>query len=1258
MHRKYYAVIWQLFFELLGFLLSVHNTFRDADVLRKVRQSHCLASCGWALFALIILGLFQVIHVKRAWARQLRSAEVLESLEDQDYMWITPVLGAERGLPVAIVTNIPAVPIMVYAFLLKHCFDMSFWSTQPSTDHSRIWWCEPKTRLETYVLGFSILSQLLVISFSVVDVDIGTSAFLARRYDVSRSMQGKTMMLRLYPFFHILGRISEVMARIAMLCSFLGIAAYKMGLLGAFTTCLVVLLDLAVLLMILQRYSPEDESIYIHFAVACGLLVADGARYVDRPGFCYPARCISRAVDRWHRLQFLLLIALFVVLHVTLLSGERQQEMRFLRCYPLAWSLVISLVVSEGLKCTALKVTGDDLHTAMLNHRISRVRKLLEFSLGGEVLDVNGPTKDSQQVTATMLGAQSGFVEGLRMIMSCGGKVEVRNSQGETCIHLAVRHVQLEALEFLVNQPGAKQVLRTCRAELMKLAAEACGLPVPQGEAAPDVGHLTRESSRLNSEDLRQLFLLLEPDRGTRRNAEVASSVVSLQNVSTHLAMSRHLLRLFPNADEEQAPELHELHSVSALLVAHGCGSLARLLLRRRPQMGLEQLKKVRTLGQGASGTVIEVECEVPSPVPRSSLRLRLQSDGALMETKRFAMKLQSKRNMHMDWQAYSEVVALRRCGHPFIVRLEQAFQTPHYYALLLELCPNGDVNQLLCQANEQGRYPGLPPERAARLAGQVLLALVHLHEDYGIIYRDVKPKNVLLSAHDEAKLADFGLALYVGKKFFNAQAMPLAGTPSFWAPELIMGEEGPERDPMQDMGFDPFKTDAYSFGVTLLLMLLGEDCAEVQADEDDCMSPERMGLGMDAVDPPSQAGKRGGRERLLFQELQSLPDYVGSERSELRWAATQGAFALWSSTGGLVAWGDPEAGGELPSRVKQLVAERGPVRHVQGSDYAFAAILHDGGVVSWGEAAAGGDCSGVEEQLSDVQQLCSSHAAFAALKADGTLVAWGDEGYGGTLDAEVEKLREVHQLRASASAFCALVGPDRRAVTWGDPDGGGRAPCELSQVQRVEASSGAFAALLADGAVVTWGDPGGGGDSSQVQHQLAHVQDICSSGGAFAALLEETKEMSGFLQPHEGAPRAAPTEAMPVPKVLRLAGNSMAFAAVRQDDTVCSWGQPEFGGDSFDIAHRLMNVKEVRSSITGSAFAAIFKDGGVVAWGDPSSGGDCSAVQDELCHVVDICASGAAFAALTTDRRVVTWGAEDAGGACPREVHEAVQSW
>ena len=835
LREKFAAVIWQLFFELVGFLLSLHITKRDPDVQRRLRSGTWLARTAFALFALVVLGLFQVIHVKRAWARQLRNAEVLESLEDQDYMWTTPVLGAERGLPVAIVTNIPAVPLFLYAFLLKRCFDTTFWSIEPSTQHSLLWWCEPKSMLETYILGFSIISQMMVISICVVDLDIATSAFVARRYDMSRSgLRGKRPMQVLYPAFHIIFRICEVVSRIIVLCSFLAVCAFYCGLLGILTTACVCVLDLVVLLMILQRYSPGDEAICVHLVVAGAMLVTDAARFVDRPGFCYPANCISKAAGLWRWLHVLLLASIVVTLELTIGRDPERQLPQFIRATALAVTLGISLFISQALKLTIMKARGDDLHTAMLNHKIPRVRKLLEFSLGGEVLDVNGPTKDSERVTASMLAAKSGFVEGLRMIMACGGKVEVRNSQEESCIHFAVRHLQLEALQFLVNQPGANQVLRSCRKELLKLAVEACGARIPQDGIISDnldFLALVRENQRLKGDDTRQLFLLLEPERGTRRNAEEVSAASSLENVRAHLAISRHLLRLFPNADEEHAPELHDLHSVSALLVAHGTGTLARLLLRSPRAVGLEQLRRIRTLGQGASGTVIEVEYEAPMP-NGSTLRMRLNS--AMAEPKRFAMKLQSKRNMHMDWQAYSEVVALRRCGHPFIVRLEQAFQTPHYYALLLELCPNGDVNQLLCKADEGGRYPGLPLERAAKFAGQILLALVHLHEEYGIIYRDVKPKNVLLSAYDEAKLADFGLALYVGRKFFGENNMPLAGTPSFWAPELILGEEGP--DPVQEVAFDPFKTDAYSFGVTLLLMLLGEDCADLQVDDDDCM--------------------------------------------------------------------------------------------------------------------------------------------------------------------------------------------------------------------------------------------------------------------------------------------------------------------------------------------------------------------------------------------------------------------------------------
>ena len=130
------------------------------------------------------------------------------------------------------------------------------------------------------------------------------------------------------------------------------------------------------------------------------------------------------------------------------------------------------------------------------------MRKLLEFTSGGEVLDVNGPTKDSWQNTALMLGAASGFLEGLRMVVGAGGKVEVRNALQETCIHFAVKHRQLEVLEFLVSQPGAKQVLRSCRQELIELASKA-------------------------REEERELLQLLEPERERRNTVPTAM----LQNV-------------------------------------------------------------------------------------------------------------------------------------------------------------------------------------------------------------------------------------------------------------------------------------------------------------------------------------------------------------------------------------------------------------------------------------------------------------------------------------------------------------------------------------------------------------------------------------------------------------------------------------------------------------------------------------------------------------------------------------------------------
>jgi hypothetical protein len=99
-----------------------------------------------------------------------------------------------------------------------------------------------------------------------------------------------------------------------------------------------------------------------------------------------------------------------------------------------------------------------------------------------------------------------------------------------------------------------------------------------------------------------------------------------------------------------------------------------------------------------------------------------------------------------------------------------------------------------------------IAPAEALRLVRQVADALGHAH-GRGVIHRDVKPSNILVDAHGNAFLADFGLAAFVGEDDDPARH---AGTPQFMAPEQRRGAAiGPA-------------TDQYALGRTLLEMLVG----------------------------------------------------------------------------------------------------------------------------------------------------------------------------------------------------------------------------------------------------------------------------------------------------------------------------------------------------------------------------------------------------------------------------------------------------
>ena len=94
----------------------------------------------------------------------------------------------------------------------------------------------------------------------------------------------------------------------------------------------------------------------------------------------------------------------------------------------------------------------------------------------------------------------------------------------------------------------------------------------------------------------------------------------------------------------------------------------------------------------------------------------------------------------------------------------------------------------------------------------------------------------------------------------------------------------------------------------------------------------------------------------------------------------------------------------------------------------------------------------------------------------------------------------QLGQLAAARKAF-AWHGLGGEIVTWGDPEAGGdssRVLEQLRNVEHIQATLAAFAAILESGSIVTWGDPEYGGDSSQVQEQLRNVQHIQSTSGQF----------------------------------------------------------------------------------------------------------------------------------------------------------------
>ncbi|CAL5055618.1 unnamed protein product [Urochloa decumbens] len=123
-----------------------------------------------------------------------------------------------------------------------------------------------------------------------------------------------------------------------------------------------------------------------------------------------------------------------------------------------------------------------------------------------------------------------------------------------------------------------------------------------------------------------------------------------------------------------------------------------------------------------------------------------------------FAMKVMDKASLASRkklLRAQTEKEILQCLDHPFLPTLYTHFETDKFSCLVMEFCPGGDLHTL------RQRQPGKHfPEQAVKFyVAEILLALEYLHM-LGIIYRDLKPENVLVREDGHIMLSDFDLSL------------------------------------------------------------------------------------------------------------------------------------------------------------------------------------------------------------------------------------------------------------------------------------------------------------------------------------------------------------------------------------------------------------------------------------------------------------------------------------------------------------------
>jgi len=219
---------------------------------------------------------------------------------------------------------------------------------------------------------------------------------------------------------------------------------------------------------------------------------------------------------------------------------------------------------------------------------------------------------------------------------------------------------------------------------------------------------------------------------------------------------------------------------------SHWCGIIEQKITNEEGELQVRRYAKGRLLGKGGFARVYELQ----------NLHTK-QKYAAKVIPKSTLTKPRTKQKL------YSEIKIHRSLSHKNIVKFEQYFEDFENVYILLELCNNETLSELI------RRRKKLTELEVQFYVAQLLEVLEYVHSQ-SVIHRDLKLSNLFLNEKLQLKLGDFGLACKLERE--NQLRHTICGTPNYIAPEILEEKQG-----------HSYPVDIWSVGVIIYTLLAGK---------------------------------------------------------------------------------------------------------------------------------------------------------------------------------------------------------------------------------------------------------------------------------------------------------------------------------------------------------------------------------------------------------------------------------------------------